>query len=730
MRIIYAILLILSAAAVPALSRDAYAQSAPSLNSNGITNTPALIKAETITYDTENAIVTAIGNVEITQGKRILLADSLTYDKDNNIVNAHGNISLLEPGGTVIFSDHVELRDDLKTGIVENFSARFSDNSLVAANSGERIDEDKIVIKQVVYSPCPLCKETPDKDPLWQVSAKEATIDSKDQRVIYNNAFFEIYGVPTLYTPYFSHPTPDADRKSGFLIPKYTHDGIFGTSVKTPYYYNIAPNMDATISPTFTANEGGILAGEFRHLVPEGEYFLKGSITNPEKVDASGNKIDGHDVRSHIEGKGEFAINDSWNWGFQGKRASDDTYLKRYNFGDEDVLTSSLHANKIENRDHILINTISFQGLKTTDDPGETPLILPYAESHTERSIGESGARAALDTNILALTRDEGASSNRISLKGTVSQPYITKSGSVFEAAASLRGDGYVVNDVEDPSNPANTLDGYEERVIPEANLKWSLPMVKKGGERHYLIEPITNFIVSPNGGNPDKIPNEDSQDIEFSAENLFENNHFSGYDRIEHGPRVNYGLRTSVSDYKKGDVNFLFGQSYRANENPDFSVPSGLSDNLSDYVGKLSYNKNDIFDVAYKFRFDKDSFAIRNNTVSGTVNYAPVRFTMDYVAINENSAATLSTTAPDENREVIIAGTNIDLSEKWEFEANGNRNLASGEWVSTKSGFVYKGACVDFSLNWLREYTRDRDIQPNSTFSFQVNLKNMGQRN
>ena len=725
MRIIYTIFFALSFLIISFSPNNLHAKSKNNpLNSKSFSKEPALIEADIMKYDAEKEIVTAEGNVEVVQGERILIADSLTYDKMNDIVTASGNISLREPGGTVMFADSVKLRDELKKGVVENFSARFVDSSVMAAKEAKRVDENTSIIKKAVYSPCPVCKEQPEKPPLWQVASNEATIDSKEQRVVYNNAFFEVYGIPLLYTPYFSHPTPDADRKSGFLTPKYSHDQVFGTTIKTPYYYNISPNMDATITPSITANEGPVLSGEFRHLLKSGKYKLKGSITNPDRVDASGNTTSGKDVRGHIEGEGEFSINDNWGWGFRGKRASDDTYLKKYHFGEEDVLTSDVYVNRIKKHDYVFVNAITFQGLNATDDPGQTPLILPYIETHTERNFGTIGTKAFFDSNMLMLTRDEGVSSKRLSLKGGLSQPYITKSGNVFVAGLTLRGDAYFVDNVADSTNSNNTLDGFKGRVLPEADLKWSLPMIKTVPERSYLIEPITKFIISPNGGNPDKIPDEDSQDIEFSAENLFDNNHFTGYDRVESGTRVNYGLRAGVSDYNYGDVNLLFGQTYRAKRNPDFDRKSGLWDNLSDYVGKINYSKNEIFDIAYKFRFDKDSFSVRNNTVSGTVDYKPVKFTMDYVAINDNEIEGTST----DSRENLIAGADLDITKSWKLTTYGNRNIETGEWISTKAGILYKGACVDFSLEWLKEFTRDRDIEPSTTISFQVSLKNMGQ--
>jgi LPS-assembly protein len=698
-------------------------------NTKGLSYAPALIKAENLDYDSEKKIATATGNVEITQGNRTLLADKLTYDKENSIVTASGHVALLEPTGTVIFAETMTLNNQLKRGVIKNFATRLKDKSLIAAREGEKISENKIVLRHLAYSPCSVCKEHPDKAPLWQIRAKEATIDSDKQRVSYKNAFLDLEGIPIIYTPYFSHPTPDADRKSGFLTPKYSSDHVFGAVVKTPYYYNIAPDKDATITPIFTTNEGIIMAGEYRKMLINGKYELKGSITDPQKVDPNGNNIAGNEVRGHFEGTGEFNASEYWTWGFDGKAASDDTYLKRYHFGDENVLTSKLYASRIENNDHILVNNLAFQGLQATDDQKTIPVVLPYVESHNERRVGEYGTNAFIDTNILALTREQGVSSKRVSLKGGVLQPYVTKSGSVFEAGASIRGDGYVVDNVIDSSGSSQTLNGTEGRAVPQASLKWSLPLLKSGHNRQYTLEPITKFIVSPYGGNPGKIPNEDSQDIEFSDTNLFDNNHFTGYDIIESGPRVNYGLRAGASDYQIGDFNMLFGQSYKTKTDANFNPKSGLAENFSDYVGKVSYNKNGIFDVAYKFRFDKDNFDIRNNTVSSTLNDGWAHFSADYVRINETPFISASPGAANtsDNREVIIAGTKLDLNEQWQFNANGNRDLVLGQWVSTKSGFVYKGDCVNFSLEWVREYTRDRDIVPSSTISFQFSLKNMG---
>lgn len=690
-------------------------------------NSPVLLKADNIEYDQQQNLVIATGDVEVTQENRTLLADKLTYDKESNIVTANGHVSLLEPNGTKLYADMVVLSDNLKKGVVDKLGARFPDNSLLVAKTAVRKDENKLVMRNAVYSPCPLCKDDKTKPPLWQVKAKKATINTEKERVYYNNAFFDIYGVPVLYTPYFSHPTPGASRKTGFLTPKYTHDQLFGTTIKAPFYYNIAENKDLVLTPIFTQLEGSIIHADYRHLLASGEYNVKFSATNPDKVNETGGKVPGkNEVRAHIEGKGDFKLNEEWAWGFDAKRASDDTYLNKYHFGDEDVLTSKAYTSRVYDRNHLLVNAITFQGLKADDDPGKTPLVLPYSEMHMEKKVGEYNTSALLDANVLALARDEGVSSRRLSVKTGLVQPYLTNSGNVFSASMTVRADGYAVDNVPNTGPSSNLQDGAAGRVIPEADLKWSLPMVKHGAQRQYLIEPTARLIVSPYGGNPNKIPNEDSQDIEFSSANLFDSSHYTGYDLVESGPRVNYGIKGGLSDFKYGDVNFVLGQNYRARADKNLTPETGLSDNFSDYVGKISYNKSDKFDLNYRFRFDKDSLTVRNNSVGSTVNYKPVKFSLDYLAINKNSEAS-TVEAGENNREIMIASTNIDITDDIEFAANGNRNIASGDWISTKAGVIYKFSCVDFSIEWLKEFTRDRDIEPSTSVSFQISLKNMG---
>lgn len=688
-----------------------------------LTNAPVDLSADEMSYDDKQKIVSATGNVEVIQGERTLLADDVTYYQNENKVIASGGVKLTEPGGSVLHADRVELKDNLKRGLVTHLRAKLPDDSLATASSAEKKNEHVTVLKDATFTPCKPCEDEPERAPLWRLRSNKATIDEANEKITYRDAFFEVKGVPVLYTPYFSHATPDASRKTGFLAPSYQSDSIFGLTINTPFYYNIAPDKDLLLSPTYTTNEGGILGGEFRHLLDNGEYSLAGSITNPNEVDDNGQPLPNNEIRGHIQGKGEFNINDIWSWGFDAKRASDDTYLKRYRISYEDVLTSRAYLQGIDGRNFASIEAISFQDLDEDDDPGLTPLISPDATMEWQSDADSYGGRWKVSGNALLLTRDEGVSSKRLSMKGGWYVPYITDSGHVFEFGASLRGDAYEVDNVVDPANSANTLDGPTGRVIPEVSAQWSLPLVRNDFARSYYIEPITRLTLSPHGGNPDDIPNEDSQDVEFSDANLFSDNRFKGTDLVESGPRVSYGGKLGVHDRTYGEVDALFGQSYRTKKQNDFTLNTGLNDNLSDYVGRIAYRMNENVSAAYHFRFDKDDFSIRRNSITTEADYKPITVSMDYLSLDEEFEGSQNQTG----REQLLANATVELAKNWSLAFSSNRNLKENEWIRASSSLYYDSGCVGFSLAWRRDFTRDRDVESGSTVSFQVSLKNVG---
>ncbi len=192
------------------------------------------IEAAQLDYDYENSLVIAQGKVEVMKGQYVLFADQIVYNQNDNTVTANGNVVAVGADNLAIFSDSFTLADDLKNGVITYFRARLDDGSLLAAAEAKRINASKIELTKAVYSPCPVCTvENPEDapnaaDPQWQLKADKVTVDDIKETVSYEDAYLEVYGTPVIYTPYFSHPTPNAKKKSGFLAPNGGSDANLG----------------------------------------------------------------------------------------------------------------------------------------------------------------------------------------------------------------------------------------------------------------------------------------------------------------------------------------------------------------------------------------------------------------------------------------------------------------------------------------------------------------------
>ncbi|MCZ6720461.1 MAG: LPS assembly protein LptD, partial [Proteobacteria bacterium] len=656
--------------------------------------------------------------------------DRMTYNQRTGLVTASGNVSLLEPSGDVIFADRMQITEDLRDGVIESIRVLLADRSRFAANSARLSDGNKTVMSRAVYSPCDICPDDPEHPPLWQIKAFRVIHDKEDQTIEYEDAFLEVFGIPAFYTPYFTHPDPTVERRTGFLSPTYGSTTALGLTLQVPYYVTLQPHRDFTFAPIFTTKEGVVLAGEYREHTGNGQFEIEGSITRPDRRDENGDLIGGRDTRGHIEGTGRFKLDRVWDWGFDFKRATDDTYLRRYHISNEDTLTSELFVQGIDDRRFLSAETYSFQGLNADDDPDEEPLITPLVDYTYFSDTNPSYGQWRLAANALVLHRSESApsqASRRLSLEGGWRYSSIGSVGDVYSFSASLRGDLYSVEGVIDPNNPRrDPFDGVTGRVVPQAIFEWRYPLIARQGAYRQVIEPVIEAIVSPYGGNSEKIPNEDSQDFEFNDTNLFSSNRFTGLDRIEGGPRANYGIRWSLIGPDLGSVSALFGQSYRVKEDDTFRSGSGLEEKLSDFVGRVDFRPWDFLDVSYRFRLDRDDLSPRRNEVTAQVGPEFLRLRLDYVFLDAKEARAVESAF--DAREEINGHATLKLTDEWKITGSYRRDLTpDGGTINGGVGLQYENECVILTVRANRSFTRDRDIEPETNVLFRIQLKHLG---
>lgn len=688
-------------------------------------NRPVIFRADQLRNEKKIGIIVAKGNVEFSQGKRTLLADVVTFNQREDIVTAKGNISLLEPTGEVIFADRVELTGDLRNGILENMRVRLADDARIAALGGRRVGGEKTEFLKAVYSPCRLCEENPARAPIWQVKALKVTHDQSSHDVIYKDAFIEFYGIPFFYTPYLSHPDPTVKRRTGFLIPTYGGDTDRGQFVRTPYYIDISPDMDATLTPTFTADEGVAAAGELRHRLSATSYKVDGSLAYSSKGGGESDTARGH-IRSEILSE----FDRTWRGGANIFLSTDDTYLQRYRIESTDTLENRIHLEGFRERNYAALNAYYFQGLRATDDPGNTPIVFPKLDYNYVGDPSRFGGRWSIDAGFLALTRTDGTDSKRLSGVTRWELPYTSRHGEIFRWFSTLQTDAYLASEVVDTNNPSRTLSGFSYRIFPQAGMDWRLPLARKEGRFTQIIEPVIGVILAPNGKNTDRIPNEDSVSFEFDDTNLFSPNRLGGIDRVEGGPRVNYGLHNGISGLKGGFSSFFVGQSFRLNKSEEFDPDSGLDDHFSDVVGRIHLNPAKYVDALYRFRFDKDDFSARRNELTASGGVPLLRFSLNYLSIDQQNFIDSQEPQDDfRDREEVTLSLNSKFNNHWRFGASTQRDLTTGGGA-LKHGllFMYEDDCFKFRADYSRSFTRNRDVGPTDTILFRFVLKTLGE--
>ena len=690
---------------------------------------PVVLTADELSYDRERRVVTASGNVELSRGERRLLADRLRYDETTNRVHARGNIVLIEATGDAVFGDEMEVTGDLREGFVEGVSALLADDSRMAGARGTRREGNITEVERAVYSPCEVCPEGRGS-PLWQIRAQRVIHDQAARTLTYRHAVLEFFGIPVAYTPYFSHPDPTVERKSGFLAPQFGSDTELGLTVQTPYYWTLAPNRDFTFSPLFTTNAGGALAVEARDLQTFGRTILRGSAAYTEEYGQDGSARGDEGLRGNIEGTGRYTIDERHRAGFRLDLASDNTYLRRYNIKNSNILENHAYLERIEDLDYWGLNGWGFQGLRSSDQQDLIPIALPFAVTRLRSGPLQWGSHWTLDASALALTRAAGRDTRRLSTEGGWELPWIGTMGDVWNLRLSLRGDAYQTEGSQTEIDPDGTGESADPqvtgRLLPRATLDWGLPLVGSLGGWQHTLEPVVSLSLAPPGGNDDQIPNEDSLEFEFDETNLLEPDRFPGLDLYEGGSKITWALRFGAFGPDVWNVNGIVGQSVRFTNEQVFPENSGLDQQVSDWVGRLEVRPADWLDVAWRFRLAREDLELARNDVTLGLGPPRLRLNLKYLKL----ASETSRRDPDQQfgREELIAGVRVQVLDSLALAAQVRRDLNEDEPVTNTYGLVYTHPCLVLVAGLQQDFTEQGELDQPITFTVRLALRNLGQ--
>ena len=406
--------------------------------------------------------------------------------------------------------------------------------------------------------------------------------------------------------------------------------------------------------------------------------------------------------------------------GIDFNRATDDTYLRRYNISDTESLTSQIFAEGFRGRNYIRAEGLAFQDLRT-DQIEEEPVVLPLVNYYHVGEPDRLGGRWILDLDAEVVTREGGPDSRRLSARTGWQVPMRDAFGSIYMFKAALWTDGYQVGSQPIPGQPT-TFSGLTGRVFPQASLEWRFPLVRDGVSFDHVVEPIVEFVAAPNGGNPQEIPNEDSRDVQLTTTNVFGMQRFPGLDRVESGSRVNYGVKWQTFDTQGRSASLFVGQVYRLASSSAFSKASGLDGNFSDVVGGLTVAYPPWLSISYRTLIDQEEIRFQSNEVLFRGGVNALQLVGSYSFFREPAGSEVS------GREEVAATVLSQLTRFWRGQAFTTYDLAEdGGLLRVGFGLAYEDECLIVDGTWTRSNFRDQDVEPSDSFFVRVALKTIG---
>jgi LPS-assembly protein len=695
-------------------------------------------EARELSYNNETETVTARGNVILRSEDRSVRADEVIWDRNSGRIIASGNIRLVDEAGNQLFTDQVELTEEFDTGAMSELLIALRAGGRLAARSAERGEDGVAVLTDAAYSACPVVDaEGCAADPSWRITAKRVIYNQKTSVVSFSGAVLELFGARILPLPGLGFRT-DGKGTSGFLVPDVRITQVNGLELSGEYYWRFGDNRDLTLGAYVFSNVAPMASAEWRHLTDKGAYQITGYGTFSDRLtDFTGADSFQSDPRGYLDANGRFQFSPDWSFTSSIRLASDRTFLRRYDISRDDRLRSTVNLERITDRSYLSVAGWATQTLRLNADQGQVPLALPAIDFRQKLADPVLGGNVQFQANSLALLRNDGQDTQRAFAGAQWDLKRLTGLGQVVTLTALVRGDVYNTNNsIATTTASYRGTEGWTTRGIATAAIDIEWPFVGEAFGGTQVFKPRVQIVASPKIRNLD-VPNEDARAIDLEDSNLFALNRFPGYDRVEDGSRVTWGVDWELQ--RPGwRVRSTIGQSFRLEAPRDDIFPegTGLSERVSDFVGRTEVRFRNLVSFTHRFRLDKDNFAIRRNEIDATVGSRRTYLEVGYLRLNRD----IATVEDLRDREELRAAARVAIGRKWSVFGSGVFNLTDAdedpvfqpdgfEPIRTRLGVAYSDDCIEFGATWRRDFIDAGDARRGNAFQLFFAIRNLGFR-
>jgi LPS-assembly protein len=650
-----------------------------------------------------------------------ILVEMFNYSILTNIFFSRGNIIIKDVNNNNYNFSEIYIDENKKKIIGSDVKAFLNQDEIKISTDNDprffantmSLSEKTNTFEKGVFT---YCKNNEDgKCPPWALQSKKIKHDLAKKTIYYENVVLKIYDFPIFFSPKFSHPDPTVKRRSGLLAPSFLNSSNLGSGFATPYFFNIAPDKDLTLTSKFYYNDNPLLLAEYRQdfansfLIVDTSYTKGYKKKDKKKSDGGRSHFFSNlyiDLVNEQEKKSNLQINI--------EKVSNDTFFKVH-----DVNSSLVNKNKtvLENKlNYTYQNKDFYFGLtpgayEDTNKLGHKrheyllPLII-------EKNIMSSEKYGFLDIGSDLRIRNYETNKQTNHLVNTFNWKSIKWLNSIgienyFEGLLKT-----VNYDAENTVNYKNDETNAEAHSAIGYFAKLGLYKEDIINKNFYTLTP--KFLLRYAPGHMRKI-----EGGKLNYGNLFNLNKLNEFDTIEPG------LSTSVGfEYKKNKLNesneigdkllsLSVGQVINAKENMDIPSSTSLDQRFSDIVGEAKYNINNKVNLNYNFSIDQGYKNFNYNEIGADFELDKAKFNLSYLQEKKHIG----------NQEYVQSGVDFKLNNSSELSFNTKRNLLTSSAEFYNMSYNYINDCLKAGIAYRREFYTDRDVEPTNTLMFTISI-------
>ena len=673
-------------------------------------------EADSVIINEEDGSLFATGNVIMKQAGMTLSADEVRYNKTEGRAVAKGNVVFVEADGATHKSDVMTLDSEFTHIVAETLRSRYPDGSFFTAKDGDIKTKSVSIFDGSRFSACN-CDFENGETPIWDLRATSTRHNVETKTIIHRNVRMHIMNLPVGYLPYLAHPDWTVRRRSGFLTPTFLINSDLGFTASIPYFQVIDDTRDVEFTPFLYQRRGKALRTRYRQNWDDSELNMSlytASVETFKKNRESVAAIDaGYGAR----------IGNGWDVKARFRRASQDTFMRRYKFNGDTKLQSDVVAERLKQDRYYRVEMSDIQGLNAADTPDREPTILPHVVYEKVAPGMRSGQRIRTEISAIQVDNDEGHNMSRWT--GNLELHDEIRTGRVVtDLKAGAIGTYYSIQ--KKPSDATTKTDDLG-RITPQVSAGWRLPIAVTSNSRSAIVEPRLQFVHVGGPDMTDDIPNRDSADYRIDEGNLFLLNRYQGYDYLRPGSRADMGVSAVAQDAVLGEVSGFIGASYRISGKATKGLAVNERDAVSDIVASLSVNPDLPIAVSWAGRMASSDLTLNESRTNIAGTYGKLGY-----AVEHQQLAKSYFTSAASNLEELKLTLSYNLPKGWTAKgtqvwdlSNGRRKRDSATAALQWTGGIQD--CLTFNLDYDRDLESDRDISASDQFMLTINFKYLG---